>query len=301
MTRLTSAVLMLVLFTLCLANDVHFVPPDPPDSTDLLWTRSDLWTPSLPTETSNVYIDGSQLESSIIVNNDDVIINSLYLTKVVISIDCSSITVNGFTSVIDSSIDSTCDIRSEFTSLTYEFIGVTKLSGVNLIILEFGKLIEPHLTLVNSKIIVKEGATLVVDQSDTSSPLIAWGNGGLGRTGTGNQGTHGLMPVNTQQRFASVSTGDFHSLGVTRDGFLYSWGSNKEGDPRAAGQLGLGDDVNRLVPTKVDLSNVVQASVGSWHSLVRLKNGDVYSFGRAGEGQLGHGNTHTDELFPKKN
>ncbi|KAL0246729.1 hypothetical protein GEMRC1_007940 [Eukaryota sp. GEM-RC1] len=295
MTRLSSAVLILLLATLCLANDVHFVPPDPPDSTDLLWTRSDLWTPSPPTETSNVYIDGSQLESSILVNNDDVIINTLYLTNVVLSLDCSAITVNGFTSFIDSSIESTCDIRSELTSLTYEFIGVTMLSGINLIVLEFGKFVEPQLTLVNSKVIVKEDATLIVDQSDTSSPLIAWGNGEDGKTGTGHQGTHGLMLVNTQQQFISVSASEVHNLGVTRDGFLYSWGQNSKG------QLGLGDTTNRLVPTKVGLSNVVQASAGFEYSLVRLGNGDVYSFGGAGwSGRLGHGSWSIDEYFPRR-
>ncbi|KAL0246121.1 hypothetical protein GEMRC1_007335 [Eukaryota sp. GEM-RC1] len=291
MTSLRFAVFMLLLRSLCLANDVHFLPPD---STDLLWTRSDLWTPSPPTETSNVYIDGSQLESSIFVNNDDVIINSLHLTNVVISIDCSSITVNSFTSFIDSSIESTCDILSKFTSLTYEFIGVTKLSGINLIVFDFGKLIEPQLTLVNSKVIVKENATLIVDQSDTSSLLIAWGRGADGRTGTGNQGNHGLMPVHTDQKFISIAAGEGHSLGLTRDGFLYSWGANSRG------QLGLGDTTNRLVPTKLNLINVVQVSTGSDHSLVRLDNGDVYSFGSSDLGVLGHGTSGTDELLPRK-
>ncbi|KAL0246344.1 hypothetical protein GEMRC1_007556 [Eukaryota sp. GEM-RC1] len=79
--------------------------------------------------------------------------------------------------------------------------------------------------------------------------------------------------------FASVAAGKAHSLGVTRDGFLYSWGANSLSDLGDTGQLGLGDADNRLVPTKVNLTNVVQASAGYAHSLVRLENGDVYSFG----------------------
>ncbi|KAL0246026.1 hypothetical protein GEMRC1_007242 [Eukaryota sp. GEM-RC1] len=145
-----------------LKNVVYLVVPLN-NSNDILWSRNDIWVPSPPNENSTVIIDGNYINQVVFIDQN-VIIKSLHLTNVVISIDCSSITVNGFTSFIDSSIESTCDNRSEFTSLTYEFIGVTKLSGINLIVLEFGKLIEPQLTLVDAKVIVKEDATVVIDQ-----------------------------------------------------------------------------------------------------------------------------------------
>ncbi|KAL0245895.1 hypothetical protein GEMRC1_007112 [Eukaryota sp. GEM-RC1] len=146
------------------------LPPN--NSYDILWSRNDIWVPSPPNENSTVIIDGNYINQVVFIDQN-VIINSLYLTNVVISLDCSSITVNGFISFIDSSIESTCDTPSKFTSFSYEFIGVTKLSGINLIVLEFGKLIEPQLNLVNSKVIVKEAAALIVDQSNTIQPNIS--------------------------------------------------------------------------------------------------------------------------------
>ncbi|KAL0246138.1 hypothetical protein GEMRC1_007352 [Eukaryota sp. GEM-RC1] len=258
------------------------------NSNDILWSRNDIWVPSTANENSTVIIDGNYINQLVFIGQD-VIINSLYLSNVVLSLDCYSITVNGFTSFIDSSIESTCDIRSKFTSFTYEFIGVTELSGINLIVLELGKLIEPQLTLVNSKVIVKEDATVIVDQSDTSSPLLAWGNGEDGKTGTGHQA-----------EVFSVTAGKAHSLGVTRDGFLYSWGTNFVTDFGETGQLGLGDADSRMDPTKINLTNIVQASAGYGHSLVRLINGDVYSFGASLYGQLGHGNTFPNQYFPER-
>jgi alpha-tubulin suppressor-like RCC1 family protein len=46
------------------------------------------------------------------------------------------------------------------------------------------------------------------------------------------------------------------------------------------GQLGLGDSLNRLTPTKNYLiSNIISVSSGEFHSLALNKSGSVFSFG----------------------
>ncbi|KAL0227787.1 hypothetical protein RCL1_003930 [Eukaryota sp. TZLM3-RCL] len=290
MSALGSTVFALLLASLCFANDVHFLP----SSGNLKWSRSELWSPTSPTETSNVYIDGTQLDQAVVIDVN-VLVNELRLSNVILSIDCFSITVTGFTSFFDSSIESTCNVLSDFNSFNCEFIGVSTLFGINLVILDSGKLIDLNLLLDNSRVYVKENATLFIEHGD-SSPLLAWGNGEHGKTGTGVTSNHDIRPVQTDQKFVQVSAGQSHSLGVTRDGFLYSWGSN------SGGFLGLGDTSNRLIPTKVALENVIQASVGRLHSLVLLENGDVYSFGGGYRcSQLGHGQSwNCNEFLPRK-
>ncbi|KAL0246306.1 hypothetical protein GEMRC1_007518 [Eukaryota sp. GEM-RC1] len=190
-------------------NPFYFVVPLN-NSNDILWSRNDIWVPSPPNENSTVIIDGNYINQVVFIELT-VVINTLYLTNVVLSLDCSSITVNGFTSFIDSSIESTCDIRSEFTSFTYELIGVTKMSGINLIVLEFGKLIEPQLILVNSKVIVTEDATLIVDQSDIIQSNIS-GNGHSVIQIEGLFETRDTLPLVLDTDVSISSTGTLLSL-----------------------------------------------------------------------------------------
>lgn len=72
---------------------------------------------------------------------------------------------------------------------------------------------------------------------------------------------------------------------------VYAWGKNKYG------QLGLGNTNNSLMPTcilpvsdKLDPKNVRRISTGKSHrdSAVVGEDGDVYSWGRGWDGQLGH-------------
>jgi alpha-tubulin suppressor-like RCC1 family protein len=64
---------------------------------------------------------------------------------------------------------------------------------------------------------------------------------------------------------------------------VYSFGSNIVSSIFKGikdGQLGLGDNVNRLLPVLIPtLSNIKQISSGGDHSLVLNDIGNVYSFG----------------------
>ena len=56
------------------------------------------------------------------------------------------------------------------------------------------------------------------------------------------------------------------------------------------GRLGVGDARRRMVPTLVeDLEYVSKAFAAAYHSLAITAGGYLYTWGRGGNGQLGHG------------
>ena len=97
-----------------------------------------------------------------------------------------------------------------------------------------------------------------------------------------------------------ISMGALHATALTKDGYVYAWGSN------SYGQLGINDTVNKKFATKVlgldtdeFLNNIVDIENGFWYSHAVGKDGTVYSWGRNDEaGQLGIGNT-TNKYVPQ--
>ena len=93
-----------------------------------------------------------------------------------------------------------------------------------------------------------------------------------------------------------MSAGDYHSLAITADGAVWSWGGG------AYGRLGHGDEQNQLLPKKVDAltgQRVVAVSAGGVHNLVITADGGVWSWGTGDFGKLGHGDRQR-QLLPKK-
>lgn len=93
---------------------------------------------------------------------------------------------------------------------------------------------------------------------------------------------------------AQVSCGSRHSLVLTRQGILYTFGWGK------CGQLGHGDTRDRRAPTVVTAlaasggaggrgRRVVKVSAGGIHSAALTESGTVYTWGEASYGQLGQG------------
>ncbi|MCD5348388.1 hypothetical protein [Agromyces sp. S2-1-8] len=86
--------------------------------------------------------------------------------------------------------------------------------------------------------------------------------------------------------FVGLDAGETYSLGWTADGRLYSWGANDRG------QLGLGDDAPRTVPTQVIMpegAQVARASAGINTSIAVTTTGEAYTWGNPDVG----GNTST--------
>ena len=109
--------------------------------------------------------------------------------------------------------------------------------------------------------------------------LYAWGIGGsIGDGSTENRYVPTLVSGNHE--FVQISAGGTHSynmnhsLGLTIGGELYAWGNNEWG------QLGLGDTVNRTIPTRVPGREFSYVSAGGKYSLGLTADGELYMWGR---------------------
>jgi len=127
----------------------------------------------------------------------------------------------------------------------------------------------------------------------------SWGVGTFGRLGHGDEQNQ-LLPKKIEafagRRVVAVSAGVYHSLAITADGAVWSWGDG------AAGMLGHGDEQIQLLPKKVEAFAgrcVVAVSAGEYHSLAITADGSAWSWGDGYPGKLGHGDEQT-QLLPKK-
>jgi alpha-tubulin suppressor-like RCC1 family protein/uncharacterized protein YjdB len=119
-----------------------------------------------------------------------------------------------------------------------------------------------------------------------------WGyNGTEGRIGSLNTGGNAFsstpVRLNTDLRFADISTYGNTTCGVTRDGKGYCWGSN------SAFAFGAGSNVASS-PTPVAVAGghtFKQISVGASHACGITTIGRAYCWGANSTGQLGTGNT----------
>jgi uncharacterized repeat protein (TIGR02543 family) len=131
----------------------------------------------------------------------------------------------------------------------------------------------------------------------TSGRVYAWGrnvNGELGDGTTNLRLTPTLISFTGLQVGETVQTvvaGSYHSLALTTNNRIYTWGDN------GYGQLGSGTFTNRSLPTLISLTGLqggetVQTVVaGSYHFLVLTSTGRLFTWGYNGNGQLGNGST----------
>jgi alpha-tubulin suppressor-like RCC1 family protein len=94
-----------------------------------------------------------------------------------------------------------------------------------------------------------------------------------------------------------IETGDSHSLFLTEEGHLFSFGFG------IAAQLGHGTYENQFIPKKVSTEflkgqRIQQIAAGRYHTLLLTDQGSVYSFGEGTDGRLGHGDEKS-QIIPK--
>ncbi|KAG9453103.1 hypothetical protein H6P81_006007 [Aristolochia fimbriata] len=99
--------------------------------------------------------------------------------------------------------------------------------------------------------------------------VYAFGGNQFGQLGTGADQAETLprlldAPCLENKNAKIVSCGARHSAIITEDGKVFSWGWNKYG------QLGLGDVIDRSIPSQVPLDSCTPKNVacGWWHTLV---------------------------------
>lgn len=140
--------------------------------------------------------------------------------------------------------------------------------------------------------------------NDPVSNLYICGHGVGGRLGTGNEKTQFsfvcIEDFPGKKKIIAVALGQDHSLAVTDEGEVFSWGSN------AHGQLGLGlskasvnpEDAIQLLPKQIfgplKRDIVVGAAASRIHSVVHTSTA-LYTFGK-NEGQLGIVDAHAGSL-----
>ena len=102
-------------------------------------------------------------------------------------------------------------------------------------------------------------------------------------------------PAKVMSNVVSVSLRDSEGVAaITKDGSLYMWGNNNEG------QVGNGTFVDQNDPVKV-LSNVASVELAANNSAAITKNGDLYVWGYNYYGQVGNNTTTLlDENKPVK-
>jgi alpha-tubulin suppressor-like RCC1 family protein len=115
----------------------------------------------------------------------------------------------------------------------------------------------------------------------------SFGDGGYGQLGHGGEGSEAvprLIEALNHVVVKQVAAGAGHSMLLTRDGDVFTWGCGEDGE------LGHGDEEDQLVPKRVEgLTNVTDIAAGRSHSLAVEEGGAVYTWGYNREGQLGLG------------
>ena len=99
------------------------------------------------------------------------------------------------------------------------------------------------------------------------------------------------------RRVVAVAAGSVHSLALTADGAVWSWGGGVDG------RLGHGDGQRQLLPKKVEAlagQRAVALSAGYNHSIALTADGGAYTWGKGERGCLGHGEDVSNQLLPKK-
>ena len=88
-------------------------------------------------------------------------------------------------------------------------------------------------------------------------------------------------------KFIAAGSAACHSVAVDDEGTCYVWGRNEKG------QLGLGDQLTRNVPTELTalkgVAKVVSAACGRYHTVFVTDTGDAYASGSNSSGQCGQG------------
>ncbi|KAL9190639.1 hypothetical protein ACHAXT_000345 [Thalassiosira profunda] len=95
------------------------------------------------------------------------------------------------------------------------------------------------------------------------------------------------FPPRFKEAFAGVANTEgeenIHTILLDGRGRAWATGSN------SAGQLCLGDTVDRMIPERIPLENIVDVAIGGVHTLLLDEEGKVWACGRNDRGQLGLG------------
>jgi alpha-tubulin suppressor-like RCC1 family protein len=134
--------------------------------------------------------------------------------------------------------------------------------------------------------------------------VYAWGSNDFGRLGEGSdhigeiRTTPVLLTLPLSSRVTAISAGNTHALAATAQDWILAWGSN------FYGELGDGGAEQESVAPIVigvgfgSLTPVSSVSAGNQTSMALTSTGQVLTWGRNQDGELGQGNTVDHSPFP---
>jgi hypothetical protein len=121
-----------------------------------------------------------------------------------------------------------------------------------------------------------------------SGEVYAWGSNYSGQIGCGDNYIKS-MPTKLKAlndiKIKMISCGFHHSMALTENGCVYSWGFNE------FGQLGIGNTKDSNTPKQIEMKDIIidKITCGSAHSLLLTNNGVIHAFGYNFFGQIGNG------------
>jgi alpha-tubulin suppressor-like RCC1 family protein len=114
-----------------------------------------------------------------------------------------------------------------------------------------------------------------------------WGDRSFGQRANGTHGGRSgiavrvTTPTGPLAGVAAIAAGEDHCLALKRDGTVWAWGSNGDG------QLGDGTTTSSEFPVRVPVPGGVRAiAAGSSHSVALAEDGTLWAWGSNGSGQL---------------
>jgi alpha-tubulin suppressor-like RCC1 family protein len=125
---------------------------------------------------------------------------------------------------------------------------------------------------------------------DKNGRVWGWGVNGNGQIGD-NTATSRRTPVSVVgavKTFCKISVGGFHSLAIDKNGRLWAWGNNSNG------QLGNNSTTSRATPISVlgAIKTFCHIAGGNSQSSALDKNGQAWGWGFNGSGQNGDGESY---------
>ena len=177
----------------------------------------------------------------------------------------------------------------------------------------------PNNTTTFEEISQTPSKIISIDSGDTHSALLYFngiknvvqttGQNSFGELGTSNTSANTIFtdvvtystPLLIGENITQISCGYAYTCFVTNQNNIYSTGDN------SYGQLGLNDEKNRLIFTKVNNSflangeSIIQISCGASHTCVLTNLNNIYSTGENGFGQLGLNDKINRLIFTKVN
>ena len=126
---------------------------------------------------------------------------------------------------------------------------------------------------------------------DASNTAYCWGNGTFGQRGDGMTTVSATTPVAVSggHAFVSVSSGGFHTCGVTSTGQGYCWGLGSNGQLGQGGAIGASSNMPVLVAGGLVFQSM---AAGRFHTCGLTRTGQAHCWGFGLSGNLGNGTTN---------